>query len=122
MKVLLVAPGEVPTVTEVEDSLQAMQKVVGGCIQAIYPFPEPVALLCNDEGKLLGLPLNRGLRGENGTLYDVIAGTFFLCGAPPDRDSFVSLTEEQIQRYQQRFQTPEIFLRVGDSLLCLPQA
>jgi len=31
-----------------------------------------VALICNDEGKLQGLPLNRGLRDERGELYDII--------------------------------------------------
>lgn len=39
-----------------------MQEIVGGTIQVLYPFAEPVALVCNDEGKLLGLPLNRALR------------------------------------------------------------
>ena len=100
MNVLLVAPMEPPRRVEIENSLESMQAVVGGLIQAVYPFDEPVALVCNDEGKLLGLPLNRCLRlGENGAIYDVIAGTFFLCAAPPDSEHFESLTEEQLARY-----------------------
>ena len=110
MNVLLVVPMEPPRRVEIENSLESMQAVVGGLIQAVYPFDEPVALVCNDEGKLLGLPLNRCLRLEgSGAIYDVIAGTFFLCAAPPDSDRFASLTEEQIARYAERFRAIELF-------------
>ena len=61
MNVLLVAPMEPPRRVDIENSLESMQAVVGGLIQAVYPFDEPVALVCNDEDKLLGLPLNRCL-------------------------------------------------------------
>lgn len=82
MKVLVIAPLEEPALREIDGTLTSMQRIVGGPIQAVYPFGEPVALICHDEGKLLSLPLNRGLyHPETGELYDVIAGTFFLCGA-----------------------------------------
>ena len=55
MKVLLIMPGNTPREIEIDGSLEAMQNIVGGLIQAIYPFDDPVALVCNDEGKLLGL-------------------------------------------------------------------
>ena len=98
-----------------------MQVLVGGPIQAVYPFEEPVALICNEEGKLEGLPPNRGLWDEAGTLYDVVCGPFFLCAAPPDEDTFRSLTEEQARHYQERFARPEIFLLGPDGqLLVLP--
>lgn len=104
MRVLIVEPGKAPRAKELADSLEAMQAVVGGLIQAVYPFEEPVALVCNEEGKLMGLPPNRMLRDpETGEVYDVICGTFFLCAAPPDSDSFQSLTEEQIARYTRLF-------------------
>ena len=112
MRILLVEPGKVPRPAEIEDSLEAMQAVVGGSIQAVYPFEEPVALVCNEEGKCLGLPLNRVLRLGSGEIYDVIAGTFFLCAAPPDSDRFASLTEEQIARYSERFRAIELFPEV----------
>lgn len=73
MRILLVEPGKAPRPTEIGDGLESMQVVVGGSIQAVYPFEEPVALVCNDEGKLLGLPLNRVLRLDTGEIYDVIA-------------------------------------------------
>ena len=81
---------------ELEDSLGAMQRCVGGTIEAVYePGGRDAALICNDEGKLLNLPLNRALRDEEGEIYDIIAGTFFGCGAPPDSESFTSRSEER---------------------------
>ena len=66
---------------ELEDSLASMQHAVGGLIQAVYePGGRNAALICNEEGKLLGLPLNRTLRDENGEIYDAIAGTLVSFG------------------------------------------
>ena len=96
MKVLMIEPGKKPRKAEIDGSLQGMQQVMGGYIQAIYPFKDPVALICNEEGKLMELPFNRVLRDEDGDIYDVVAGTFFLCSAPPDSDSFENLSEELI--------------------------
>ena len=120
MLVLIVEPKKIPYTREISDTLKSKQSIVGGTIQVVYPFNEEVALVCNDEGKFLGLPANRGLRGENGTLYDIVCGTFFLCGAPADSERFTSLTPEQVERYQQRFHTPELFLNVDGQILCLP--
>ena len=110
MTILLVSPGQAPRKITIEDTLDAMQRTVGGSIQAVYPFKEPVALICHEEGKLVGLPLNRCLRLENGEIYDIIAGTFFLCAAPPDSEDFESLSPEQLERYRRRFARPEIYL------------
>ncbi len=121
MKILVVEPKKKPKVVELESSLSAMQNVVGGCIQAIYPFEEAVALICHEEGKLLSLPLNRGLFSpDTGECYDVIAGSFFLCSAPPDSEQFESLSAEQVDRYSARFRHPEEFLRINGTLLCVP--
>ncbi len=95
--------------------------VIDGKIEALYPFEEPVALICNGEGKLLGLPSNRALQTEDtGELYDIVAGTFFLCAAPPDSDSFASLSETQIKAYTEKFRVPELFICVNGQLLVLP--
>ena len=88
MQVVIVEPKKKPMVKNIDDGLEAMQKIVGGTIQAIYPFEEPIALICNDEGKFLNLPLNRALRDSTGCVYDIVAGTFFLCAAPTDKDNF----------------------------------
>ena len=76
MKVLVVRPMELPAVQEIDHTLSAMQELVGGTIQAVYPFDDPVALVCNDEGKLLGLPWNRALTDDHGVPYDIVCGTF----------------------------------------------
>lgn len=115
MRVLIVEPMKPPREQKIAGSLATMQAIVGGLIQAVYPFEEPIALVCNDEGKLLGLPMNRYIP----ELRDVIAGTFFLCGAPPEGENFASLTEEQLQRYTRRFYEPEQFCQLGKNLLVL---
>ena len=120
MIVLLIQPGEKPALTEINGTLESMQKIVGGYIQILYPFDDPIALVCNEEGKLLGLPLNRGLRNGCGQLYDTIAGTFFLCGAPPDTDHLDSLPEELVEKYSQKFAAPEVFINIDGNLLALP--
>ena len=120
MQVVIVEPEKKPVVQNIDDTLTSMQQIVGGTIQAVYPFEEPVALICNDEGKLLNLPLNRALRDSNGAIYDIVAGTFFLCAAPTDKDNFASLTEEQVQTCLKRFAVPEQFVKVGDAVFVLP--
>lgn len=117
MNILLIEPGKSPVSAEIDHTLSAMQTVVGGLIQAIYPFEEPVALICNEEGKLLPLLPNRTLRHpETGQIYDVIYGTFFLCSAPPDSENFESLSPEQISRYTEYFKCPEFFPGISLSL------
>ena len=104
MKVLIVEPLKAPYAAEIDGSLESMQGIVGGLIQVIYPFDDPeIALVGNDEGKLMGLPLNRPLTDCNGDIYDIIAGTFLLCAAPADSDSFESLNEEQISKYTEYY-------------------
>ena len=76
MNVLMVEPGKAPYETQIGDDLQSMQAVVGGYIQAVYPYEEPVVLICNEDGKLDGLPLNRALRDSDGDIYDIVAGIF----------------------------------------------
>ena len=106
MRVLIVEPLEVPVVKDISGTLESMQEIVGGLIQAVYPFEDYIALVCNDEGKLLNLPMNRYVP----EIQDVICGTFFLCNAPPDSEHFTSLTEDQIKQYTQRFAMPQLFL------------
>ena len=65
LTVLCVKPGEKPKRIEIESSLDALQRAVGGYIEAVYPYEDPVALIVNEEGKLNGLPLNRALRDED---------------------------------------------------------
>ena len=119
MRILVVEPMCVPYEKEIIPSLAEMQAVIGGTIQAIYPFKEPIALICNDEAKLLGLPLNRALYDGSGRIYDVVAGTFFLCNAPLDSSEFTSLDDDQIQRFMCPFRYPERFIRIGSHVVAI---
>ena len=105
LKVLVVEPGFAPYEKEI-NGLQEMQAVVGGPIQAIYPYKEQVAIVCNEEGLLLGLPFNRSIEGG----YGGVSGTFFVCGLEEDR--FCSLTPEQVKTYKRKFHQAEILLGV----------
>lgn len=108
-KVLLVEPKKKPRVVEIDDTLEALQELVGGYIEPIYPFDDEVALVCNEEGKINGLPLNRALYDEDGEMYELIAGNFFIIGAPEDSDRFTSLTQEQIEKYTEHFKVIEVY-------------
>ncbi len=109
MKILVIKPMQTPKVKEIESSLESMQKVVGDFFQVIYPFDDSIALIYNEEEKNLGLLPNRALRDENGKVYDIVCGTFFLCSAPPDDDDFYSLSDEQIKYYTKLYRHPELF-------------
>jgi len=64
IRVVLLEPGKVARVADIDSSLQGMQRVVGGTIEAYYPFDEEVCIVCNDDGKVSGMPLNRAIHEE----------------------------------------------------------
>ena len=118
MNVLMVEPGKAPYEMQIGDDLRSMQAVVGGYIQAVYPYEEPVALVCNEEGKLDGLPLNRALRDSDGDVYDIIAGNFFIAGL--GESDFTDLSHELAERFAEQFRQPELFMRVDDKIVVEP--
>ena len=116
--VLVVEPAKKPYIKEIDITLESLQHEVGGYIQAIYPFEEPVAIVADDEAKLNGKLLNRALRDESGKIYDIIAGTFLIVGLT--EDDFGSLSEECIQQFSEMFKSPEIFIDLGGGIIALP--
>ena len=107
LTILVVEPGKPPYPRQIPDTLQAMQEIVGGDIDATYPYEDPVALIFNSSGKFAGLQLNRLLRLENGDPYDVVCGTFFLAGL--GGETFVSLTPEQLRKYESLYSREMLF-------------
>lgn len=99
--VLVVKPRRKPYIGEIEGSLENLQSIVGGNIQALFPYEDPVALICHEDGKLIGLPWNRPLRDDGGMIYDVIAGTFLVTGIT--KDNFGSLLPELVEKYTKIF-------------------
>ena len=120
MNVLMVEPGKAPYETQIGDDLQSMQAVVGGYIQAVYPFEQPVALVCCESGKLDGLPLNRALRDPDGDIYDIIAGKFFIVGL--GQNDFTDLPHKLAERFAEQFRQPEMFMHVDDKIVAAPMS
>ena len=116
--VLLVEPERYPRPVEIGTELKDLQEAVGGFIETSYPFADKACLILNDTGKIEGLPLNRALRDDDGTIYDVVAGSFLVAGLAGD--SFGSLTPEQMTKYEQQFHQPEMFIHMGKGIMALP--
>lgn len=120
ISVLLVQPGKYPKMIEIEDSLEAMQKVVDGYIEEYMPFTDDVAIVCNEEGKMRGLPLNRAITDENGYPLDIIAGDFFVAYAPAEAENFLSLPKNLAEKYEKVFKTPQKFYSDGNGIHVQP--
>ena len=118
LTVLVVEPMKEPYVKEIDPGLHALQAEVGGDIAASYPFDDPVGLVLNDEGKLIGLDLNRSLWDEHGEIYDIVAGTFLVVGL--GEESFTSLPPELAQKYMEHFKQPEQFINLNGQIVALP--
>lgn len=117
MEVVMVEPGKEARIAEIGSDLNSLQAAVGGYIEAAYFFDDPVALICNEEGKVYGLPYNRAIRDEAGKVQDIIAGPFFVCGL--GEDDFCSLTKELQTKYLDMFKYPEKFTAIGGKLVIM---
>ena len=100
IKVLAPLPMELPKEIELDNTLEAMQKFVGGLIECITlsDTGSEVTLVCNDEGKLLELPPNRMLWGG----ADYLAGSGFIAGTDSE-GNMTSLTAEEIAYYTEKY-------------------
>ena len=74
--------------------------------------------ICNEDGKLDGLPLNRALRDSDGDIYDIVAGNFFIVGL--GESDFTDLPHELAERFAEQFRQPEMFLRESDKIVAAP--
>ena len=101
IKVLKVEPKKLPEVCELENELEALQKAVSigadyqGLIEILY-VNEGICILCNEEGKLIGLEPNRRIRN------DILCGVFYVTGQ--DREgNLTSLTDDEIETFKSIF-------------------
>ena len=98
IKGLLVEPYKLPKEIEIENTLDNLQSLVDGYIECVYlQNDNDIVLICNDEGKINNMPLNRDIG------YDIIAGPFLIVGNDYENADFKSLTDEQILKYKIRF-------------------
>ena len=120
ISVILVEPGRYPKLIEIEDTLEAMQSLVEGDIEEYMPFDDEVAIICNEEGKMRGLPLNRAVYVDNKEMVDIIAGKFFICYAPIESEKFLSIPKELARKYEEKFKYPERFSQTIDGIEAKP--
>ena len=118
LTVLMVEPKKEPYIKEISPGLESLQKEVGGYIEAVYPFEDPVALICNEEGKLEGLPLNRGLFDDEGHLYDIVSGNMLVVGLTDD--NFGSLSPELLEKYMVMYKEPQTFIQINGMTTAVP--
>ncbi len=100
IKVLALLPMELPREIELDNTLEAMQKFVGGHIECLtlHDSGSEITLVCNDESKLLGLSLNRLLWDG----ADILAGPGFLAGCD-DEGNMTSLPQHEMDFYKEKF-------------------
>ena len=122
ISVLLVEPDKYPRTVTIADTLEAMQNLVGGDIEEYMPFEDEVAIICNEEGKVNGLPLNRAMYvdEDKSKIADIICGKFFLVYAPIESENFLSLPPELSEKYREKFKYPERFSRVNNEFVAVP--
>ncbi len=90
MRIILYEVGKEPIVKNIENKLHDLQSIVGGYIET-FTQHDGIILVCNEEGKLIGLPINRIMFNEP------IAGNFFLCRC--DGEDFADVTDKDIKRF-----------------------
>lgn len=120
ISVLYLEVGKRAHTVEIEDTLEAMQGLVKGPIEEYMPFEDDVAIICNEEGKLMRLPVNRGIKDEEGRLMDVIVGDFFIAYAPVESESFLSLPPDLEKKYKDKFEFPEHLFQTENGLMTVP--
>lgn len=103
IRVMVIKPGHVPEITEIENTLKGFQKVVGGYIETVpmENIDDDLRVVLNEEGKNIGLPMNRVWKpyGVGGYAADIMVGTIFI--VITHLDGFASLTDEQIKKLEE---------------------
>lgn len=95
IRILKIEPQKAPFEKKINNDLEGIQGEVEGLFECIY-LDDNCILVCNEEGKLNGMELNRRVGN------DIIAGPFFIAGDNCDGE-FISLTDEQIEQYTNEF-------------------
>lgn len=103
IRVLVVEPNKLPYEKTIKNCLQSKQELVGGYIEYTYLDDDyNAAIICNEEGKIDGLPLNRDVG------HDIVAGTFIIVG-DNDTGEDRSLTDDQLEKYKIKFGKESIY-------------
>lgn len=123
ISVLLVKANKYPEMVEIENTLEAKQALVGGDIEMYRPYDDETCIICNEYGKITGMPLNRAVYSnpeEKEGIIEIMAGDFFICSAPYTSSDFESLSPEMAEKYKNIFMYPEVFFRSAKEIIALP--
>lgn len=90
MKVIWKEPGKAFEVREVENTLEALQKAVGGYIET-FTFAEDACVICDEEGRLKGKPYNCEIWTVD------FCGTILIVGV--DGEEFTDVPEEAVELF-----------------------
>ena len=101
MRIIVVRYNEHPVLRNVPHNLTVFQQIVGGKIEVVEPFPDNVALVCDESGRNNGKPINRVIDDSMD-----ICGDFFLCGH--DGEGLSDFPEDLIEWYMARFKLPTL--------------
>lgn len=112
--VLIVKPGEAPGMASVENTMGAVEEMLGGAAQIGCFLPQKVLLISRQDGE--GLRPNRLMPRRK----DIINGPFLLCGVSERGSDFVSLNSRQQKEFQGIFASPGEFMTVGSSVYADP--
>lgn len=88
MRVIRKRPGQVPQIVDVENTLEALQFEVDGWIETVT-FAEDACVICNEEGRIQGLPFNLELMGI------LFFGTILIVGV--DGENFTDLSDAGVE-------------------------
>ncbi len=121
ISVLLVEPGKYPRMVEIDRGLESLQEQVEGDIEQYSPFYDEVSIICNEEGKMRGMTLNRAIYDEDShQMVDIIAGKFLVVYAPSGSEHYQSLPPELADKYAKKFKQPESFFKMNGEIIAVP--
>lgn len=103
---LIVEPGKLPYIKEIATDHKTLASIVEGHLERINPYRDEVQIICNEYGKVMGLPSNRAILSPKGVVVDVIAGTFIVIGDKEYEELYSSLTDADIEKYYEMFKDP----------------
>ena len=110
-KVVVAKPGKKAEIRVIPAVYESLKELVGGPVEVTEPLSEDTAVLCNEEGKLMGLPMSRIIRGDNGNPVDVYCGTIVCIGSRLENEKFDSLADIEAAIYRMMYDDPDFMYK-----------